>query len=193
MKFLHFRRIKNYNSKTLYQIENNFSIEIFNQYAKKCDNEDDYSLCTLIKFYGKKLLFTGDLTEESELIKNAGSKISKVDFYLAGGNGTYEANNEKLLKVIRPEFTVIAAAAGATKDNIIDSCNMFIRYATKRKNSEKLVYLMGEYVDRKYNAITGDITFTLSQKNGEIIKSSLRGSKAQPILNETDWYQNNKK
>ena len=75
---------------------------------------------------------------------------------------------------------------------------MILANVPKRKENDndkdrvKLVYLMGEYLGGgEYNSITGDITFALSQKNGEVIKRSLRGSKAQPILEKTDWYKNN--
>lgn len=196
-KYIKNNKIKRYNDSTYYQIEKNFSIEIFNKEAAILKNEDDYSLCTLITFYGEKLLFTGDLVDESRLINSAGKgKISNVTFFLSGGNGAFESNSMRMLSTIKPKFTVIPAVAGLYQNGdmypSIKTCNTLMRYASVFEDDpSKLIYLMGEYSSNEYNRITGDITFALSLKAGKIVKRSLVGSKAQPILEETDWYKNN--
>ena len=178
--------ICNYNNSSFYKIEDDFTLQVFNAAGVQSKNEADYSLCTLITFKGKKLLFTGDLSNSNRLINEAGQKISNVTFYVAGGNGSAEANSKELLSTIRPEYIVIPAAAGLV-ESAKNACNTFIVHAKKHKGEDtKRIYLMGEYKDNAYHKITGDITFQII---GE--RTSLKGEKALPKLQTTEWYKQN--
>ncbi len=72
--------------------------------------ENNNSVSALIKFNNVSILFTGDNQVEAEEIIS--QKVGKVDVFKASHHGSYNANSEALLEVIRPEYIVISAGKG---------------------------------------------------------------------------------
>ena len=176
----------------------------------KINNENLFSLIVLMEFYGKKLLFMGDYTNElggeKSLAEDEATSelISNVTYYQAGFSGFKYSNSSYLLEVVNPEYTVLNAPLGS-KISGHQLPDTSLPYADEMK-------IVGEYIsstlsrlinytkDSKVYALTeknnipicGDITFSIIIKKEEVQRTSLVGSKSTVIITETDWYKNNK-
>lgn len=90
-----------------------FELTVLASYGDMAD-ENNRSVMVMAENSGKKFLFTGDaeVKAENALLKE-GLNL-KCDVFKAGHHGSSTSNSEKLLKLIRPRYTVISAG----KDNM---------------------------------------------------------------------------
>lgn len=168
------------------------SIEILkNDYYETTYNAD---VCTIINFYDKKLLFTGNIQSKGEenIVKN--NDLSNVVFYKVSDYGFEGANSELLLKTIKNDnlFIVVNSIPG---ENYYDKKIMTKEVCDRLNGCSKKTYLtMEKGSDGLYKEICGDIRFSIVIKNDKI-SYSLIGTKKDGqnntiILAETDYYKN---
>lgn len=201
------------------QIANNFYMTILNSERATYKDENDYSLVTLFEFYGKKLLFMGDLTNgqgaEKKLVKNHKELLSNVTYFQPAYGGYKYSSSSYLLKAVLPEYTVITTPLGSNiGGNLLPSVSSPFNDEVEivgidASTLSRLVnYTQNSKIEGKQNQtikkiyatsegnnipICGDITFSITVKNNEVTKLSLKGSNSDILLTETKWYKNNNK
>lgn len=80
-------------------------------YEHETSNENNYSVCFMLRRGNEQYLFTGDLEGEGEeyLVKN--NNLGKVYFYKLGHHGSKTSTSMELLEVIKPEVVVATCVA----------------------------------------------------------------------------------
>ena len=174
-----------------YKIDKNLSITILNQNKENAASENNYSLCTLIKFGNKKLFFTGRLTTdescEQNLAKDYKTLISKVDLFVVGNGGASDTCSKELINVINPKHSVICATAGSEIENkeypSIEACERLVNL-----NKEGKVYVTSQMQGKHKKYVCGDMTFIFSKTEEKPI---IYTTNDIITVNETQWYQDN--
>ena len=93
-------------------------------YEHETSNENNYSVCFMLRRGNEQYLFTGDLEGEGEeyLVKN--NNLGKVYFYKLGHHGSKTSTSMELLEVIKPEV-VVATCVAFTKEYTENEDNTF--------------------------------------------------------------------
>lgn len=172
-----------------YEIDENLSITILNQNKEDAASENNYSLCTLIKFGNKKLFFTGRLTTdedcEQNLAKDYKTLISNVDLFVVGNGGASDTCSKELVDVIKPKNSVICATAGSEIEGkefpSIEACERLV-------SSKGKVYITSQMQGKHKKYVCGDMTFIFSKTEKEPIVQSTNDI---ITIEETKWYQDN--
>lgn len=156
-------------------INDRLKMSFFNLKAPTSNNENDYSVCTLVEFCGKKLLFTADITKDREkaLVKIAKKQLANVDLYLANDYGSGESSCNEFLDIINPQISIISAAVGlpmnakesATSIEVCEKLNQ------KAKKAGGEVYVAAQYIDNRIETVCGDIKVEIVEKNGKVVKN----------------------
>jgi hypothetical protein len=179
------------------------SISFYNQGNILASSENDYSICTLVEFCGRKLLFSGDISEnrESMLIDSAGDKLKNVDFYVANNFGAEGSSSSYFLEKIQPKITIVPSAAGLTMNTKSDVtsfkvCKNLVKYAKNEKDKivDGMVYLMAQVVNGEIQTVCGDITLEILESNSKATKFSVTYSgpaKNYSGIEYTRWYNEN--
>ena len=179
-------------SKT-YEVGAGITMEILDQkfYREKTDDENDYSVCALFSQGENSYLFTGDLEKEGEASLVALNNLPEVQLFKGGHHGSYTANTDKLLNVVKPKCVCICCCAGSdeytkNKDNMFPAQKAINRIA---KHTDK-VYVTSVVKDGDpgYQSMNGNINFH-SEKGLDFL---VTGSNNSTILKETDWFKKNR-
>ena len=93
-------------------------------YENETDNENNYSVCFMLRRGEEQYLFTGDLEGEGEEYLVQNNNLGKVYLYKAGHHGSKTSSSEELLSTIKPEVVVITCAA-FTKEYTKNLDNVF--------------------------------------------------------------------
>ncbi|MHC1723159.1 MAG: stalk domain-containing protein [Aminipila sp.] len=72
--------------------------------------ENNNSVTALLTYNNVSVLLTGDNQAEAETV--IAQKVGKVDVFKGAHHGSYNANSDVLLNVIKPEYIVISAGKG---------------------------------------------------------------------------------
>ena len=160
-------------------------------YDHSTSNENDYSVCVLFRHGEKSFLFTGDLEEKGEerLVEN--NTLPEVELFKAGHHGSYTANTDKLLSVVKPKICVVCCCAGNAE------------YTSAQANqfpSQTFVNNISKYTDKVYVVSIGDTDYTeggakFSDLNGNVVvasdadKVTVNCSKNNTVLKETAWFK----
>ena len=180
-------------AKKVYEIAAGVTMEILDQkfYHEKTSDENDYSVCTLFTQGNNRYLLTGDLEKDGEASLVERNNLPEVELFKGGHHGSYTANTDTLLSVIKPKNVCICCCAGSdeyTKN--VD--NMFPAQAAINrlgKYTDKIyVTTVVKDTDPGYQSMNGDIRFVCP--NG--INYTVAGSNNSTILKETDWFKKNR-
>ena len=158
-------------------------------YENKTTNENNYSVCVLIRHGSRSFLLTGDLEDKVEEYLVEYNQLPEVDVYKAGHHGSYTAGSEKLLSVIKPDIVCICCCAG-TDEYTKDPLNMF--------PAQDFISRICKYTDRVYVTTLGTEDGFESMNGNIIITSSqtelaVNCSNNNTILKDTDWFKKNRK
>ena len=196
--------IKNYypnGTVSSFTVNDRLKLSFYNLKAPVSGNENDYSICTLVEFCGKKLLFSADITENREVVlsKSANQQLKNVDLYLANNYGAESSSCSEFLSVIRPKITVITAAVGLpmnTKSSAtsIDVCKNLDQYANQAGCE---VYVAAQYINGKIETVCGDIKVEIIEKNGRVVVDqsnnglivTYNGNNNYRGIENTEWYK----
>ncbi|MBP5574341.1 MAG: MBL fold metallo-hydrolase [Bacilli bacterium] len=180
-------------AKKIYTLGDGVTMEILDQkfYREETDDENDYSVCTLFTQGNNHYLFTGDLEKKGEASLVALNKLPEVELFKGGHHGSYTANTDTLLSVIKPKTVCICCCAGSdeytkTPENMFPAQAAVDRIA---KYTDKVyVTTVVSDNDKGYQSLNGNINFHC-EKGKEY---TVTGSNNSVILKDTDWFKNNR-
>lgn len=180
-------------AKKIYDIAAGITMEILDQkfYYEQTSDENDYSVCTLFTQGNNHYLLTGDLEKDGEASLVAKNNLPEVALFKGGHHGSYTANTDTLLSVIKPKTVCICCCAGSD-EYTSNPDNMFPAQAAINR--------IGKYTDKVYvTTVVANDDKGFKSLNGNIvfrcvdgINYTVAGSNNSIILKETDWFKNNR-
>lgn len=181
------------NAKKIYTLSEGITMEILDQkfYHEKTDDENDYSVCAMFTQGNNHYLFTGDLEKKGEASLVELNNLPEVELFKGGHHGSYTANTDTLLSVIKPKTVCICCCAGSdeytkTPENMFPAQAAVNRIA---KYTDKVyVTTVVSDDDKGYQSMNGNINFHC-EKGQEY---TVTGSNNSIILKDTDWFKNNR-
>ena len=180
-------------AKKTYQLSEGTQMEILDQrfYRETSSDENNYSVCALFTQGNNNYLFTGDLEKEGEKSLVQLNNLPEVELFKGGHHGSYTANTDDLLSVIKPKTICICCCAGSTEyttnpDNTFPAQNAVNRMA---KYTDKIyVTTVDSDDDKGYKSMNGNINFHC--ESGQLY--TVTGSNNSTILKDTEWFRNNR-
>ena len=177
----------------IYELSAGITMEILYQkfYETNTSDENDYSVCTLFTQGDNHYLFTGDLEKDGEASLVASNTLPEVELFKGGHHGSYTANTDTLLSVIKPETVCICCCAGSD-EYTSNPDNMFPAQAAINR--------IGKYTDKVYvTTVVSDVEPGYQSMNGNILfycesgsGYTVTGSNNNTILKETEWFRKNR-
>ena len=180
-------------AKKEYQLSDGVKMTILDQkfYRETTSDENDYSVCALFTQGENNYLFTGDLEKAGEASLVELNNLPEVELFKGGHHGSYTANSDKLLQVIKPKTVCICCCAGSTEytSNLErtfpaqDAINRIAKY------TDKVYVTTVESDDEKgYKSMNGVINFHCAKGKDYTVT----GSNNSTILKDTDWFKANR-
>ena len=179
-------------SKT-YEVGAGITMEILDQkfYREKSNDENNYSVCAMFSQGDNNYLFTGDLEKAGEASLVNLNNLPEVELFKGGHHGSYTANTDTLLDVIKPKTVCICCCAGSTE------------YTTNKDNTfpaQKAINRIAKHTDKVYvTTVTSDTAPKYQSMNGNInfhsdkgVEYTVTGSNNSTILKDTDWFKKNR-
>ncbi len=178
-----------------FQLADGISMEILDQkyYHQSTDNENNYSVCLMIKQGENNYLFTGDLEGAGERSLAQLNDLPKVKLWKGGHHGSYTAGDATLLQEIQPETICICTCMGTTE------------YTTTNHifPAQEFVERVAKYTDRVYCTTDGtqygsDSDKTCRPANGNIVfactdeQITMYFSNNNTKLKDTQWFKSNR-
>ena len=180
-------------AKKTYEIAAGITMEILDQkfYREKSSDENDYSVCAMFTQGDNHYLFTGDLEEKGEASLVELNNLPQVELFKGGHHGSYTANTDTLLSVIKPKTVCICCCAGSD-EYTKNPDNMF--------PAQLAVNRIGKWTDKVYvTTVVADDDKGYKSMNGNIkvhcddgINYVVTGSNNSTILKETEWFKANR-
>ena len=185
---------ENNGAQKIYNIAQGITMEILDQrfYREKTSDENDYSVCALFTQGNSRYLFTGDLEKDGEASLVSLNNLPEVVLFKGGHHGSYTANTDALLSVIKPKNVCICCCAGSEEytdnpDNMFPA-QLAINRMAKWTDKIYVTTLMINYKNGIYQSMNGNINF--HSTDGK--EYSVTGSNNSTILKDTDWFKNNR-
>ena len=190
-------------AKRVYDLTGDGSItmEILYQkfYEEKSSDENNYSVCVLIKQGNNNYLFTGDLEEKGEeSLVESNPNLPEVVLFKGGHHGSYTASNEVLLNKIKPQYVCVCCCAGSTEysknpartfpaQEFIDRVSKYTDRVYVTTLGQSYNASTNEWVEDGYTSFNGNIVFSCNK--GEI---NITFSNNDTKLKDTDWFKANR-
>lgn len=156
-----------------YSLGEGISLEILYNYYyfNTTEDENDYSVCVMLKYNDLNFMFTGDLEEEGEHKMaeyydgtTPAKTLPHVEVFKAGHHGSKTSSNDCLLSKITPSIVCVCACAGSTE------------YTANYNNifpTQEFITRIAKYTDRVYcTSLFDEKEKTFKSMNGNIIISS---------------------
>lgn len=180
-------------AKKVYQLGEGMTMEILDQkfYRETTDDENDYSVCALFTQANNHYLFTGDLEKKGEASLVELNNLPECELFKGGHHGSYTANTDTLLNVIKPKTICICCCAGSdeytkTPENMFPAQLAVNRMA---KWTDKIyVTTVVDDSEKGYKSMNGNINFHCAKGK----EYTVTGSNNSVILKDTDWFKNNR-
>ena len=180
-------------AKKVYQLGEGMTMEILDQkfYRETTDDENDYSVCALFTQANNHYLFTGDLEKKGEASLVELNNLPECELFKGGHHGSYTANTDTLLNVIKPKMICICCCAGSdeytkTPENMFPAQLAVNRMA---KWTDKIyVTTVVDDSEKGYKSLNGNINFHCAKGK----EYTVAGSNNSVILKDTDWFKNNR-
>ena len=170
-------------AKQSYSLGNNVTLNILYQeyYKTTTNNENNFSVCTLVSYGEKHFLFTGDLEEDGEASLLANNDLPVCELFKSGHHGSNTANSAALLKKIQPKKVIITCCCGDKHgfphQETIDTIAL---YTTE-------VYVPTLATTSGYELLNGNITVTCDGTT-----TTVTGSNHSLLFKDTDWFKKNR-
>ena len=181
-------------AKRIYDLAPGITMEILDQkfYYETSTDENDHSVCTMFTQGNNHYLFTGDLEEKGEASLVALNNLPEVELFKGGHHGSYTANTDTLLNVIKPKTICICCCAGTTEYTTTSDNTFPAQAAINRmgKWTDKIYVttLMIDYSAGNYTSMNGNINFRCEKDEAYVVT----GSNNSTILKETEWFSANR-
>ena len=180
-------------AKKTYQLSEGTKFEILDQkfYRENSSDENNYSVCALFTQGNNHYLFTGDLEKAGEKSLVELNDLPEVELFKGGHHGSYTANTDDLLSVIKPKTICICCCAGSdeytkTPENMFPAQDAVNRMA---KYTEDIFVTTVVSDDSKgYKSMNGNINFHCESGQNYIVTGSNNSIK----LKETEWFKANR-
>ena len=160
-------------------------------YEQKSSDENEYSVCTLLKDGTRNYLFTGDLESHGEASLVESNDLPKCVLFKGGHHGSPTSSNTVLLEEIKPDIVCVCCCGGNYKEyQYKEMSNVFPSQAfiDRIASYTDAVYVTTQYVESGgFTSMNGNIVVYVD--NGEL---KLRCSNNATKLKDTDWFKNNR-
>ena len=179
--------------KNIFDLGDGVELEILDSYFyyNASNDENNHSVCTLIRDGSNNYLFTGDLEKEGEEKLVEMNDLPKVKLYKAGHHGSKTSSGEALLEKIRPDVVCVCCCAGSpeytTKNANQFPTQDFINRIAPYTEYVFVTTLCVDYENDKYTSMNGNIR--MISKQGEI---TMHFSGHSQKLKDTDWFKQNR-
>jgi len=156
-------------------------------------NENNYSVCLMIKQGDNQYLFTGDLEKPGEdslveFYQQERGGLGHCVLYKGGHHGSSTSSNTKLLDAITPDYVIICTCAGSPEySSTIPNqfpTQEFIDRIAPYTDKVYVTTLVTNYNNNQFGPLNGNIVF--SAKAGEI---SITCSGDDRVLKDTEWFK----
>lgn len=175
---------------------NNISLNVLYNYYydNKTEEENDYSVCTLLTQVTTEntfnYLFTGDLEESGESYLVDNNSLPRVELFKGGHHGSYTASTEKLLNTIKPKNVAVCCCCGTTeytsnKNNTFPA-QAFIDRVAKHTENIYCTTLITDYANNGFTSMNGNIVFYYKDE------LKLYCSNNTTVLKDTAWFKENR-
>lgn len=179
-------------------------------YEHETDDENDYSVCTLLTHTdgdGEQThyLFTGDLEGdgESKMVDyytsaRAEGSLPKVKLFKGAHHGSKTSSTDKLLKIIQPENVAVCCCAGSTEytsnnDNTFPTQD-FANRISKYTQNVYCTSLCTDYKAGKFGLMNGNIVFYYDASQADkSLRLKLWCSNNTTVLKDTEWFATHRK
>ncbi len=166
------------------ELDEGITLEIlYNYYYEyETSNENNYSVCFMIKQGSRQFLFTGDLEKggEDKLAEN--NELGEVTVYKAGHHGSDTSSRTTLLAEISPEYCIVQCVAGDKYG-----------FPTQEFADNISVYTSEVYITSQHNGDQGNLpvcgTIIVSSTKDGI---SITGTTATIKLKDLQWFKDNR-
>lgn len=181
-------------AKRIYNLGNGVELEILYNYYyfNTSDDENNYSVCTMLNYNDHHFMFTGDLELEGEekmteyYDGTEGKKLPHVDLFKAGHHGSKTSSNECLLSKITPDICCVCCCAGGSEYtsnyNSVFPTQEFINRIAKYTDQ---VYVTSVYDEKElqYKSMNGNIIVSC---NGTQVAIAATNNTTK--LKDTEWF-----
>ena len=180
-------------AKKVYTLGEGMTMEILDQkfYRETTDDENDYSVCALFTQANNHYLFTGDLEKKGEASLVELNNLPEVELFKGGHHGSYTANTDTLLNVVKPKTVCICCCAGSDEytsnpDNMFPAQAAIDRIA--KHTDQVFVTTVVSSNAQGYESMNGNINFHCAKGKEYVVT----GSNNSVILKDTEWFKNNR-
>lgn len=187
------------NNTTEFTLANGITMDIIYNYYyfNPSNDENNYSVCTMINYNDHHFMLTGDLEKEGEEklasyydASSSAKTLPHCDLFKAGHHGSPTSSNDCLLSKITPDICCVCCCAGSIEytkanDNIFPSQDFINRIA---KYTDQ-VYVTSIYISEtnSFASMNGDIIVSAGFKD-DTFGIGLSASNNLTILKETAWF-----
>ena len=175
---------------------NNISLNVLYNYYydNKTEEENDYSVCTLLTQVTPEntfnYLFTGDLEESGESYLVDNNSLPRVELFKGGHHGSYTASTEKLLNTVKPKNVAVCCCCGTTEytsnKNSTFPAQAFIDRVAKHTENIYCTTLITDYANNGFTSMNGNIVFYYKDE------LKLYCSNNTTVLKDTVWFKENR-
>jgi competence protein ComEC len=154
--------------------------------------QNDCSVCVLFTQGNRNFLFTGDAEAAAEYSLTKCNALPQVDLFKGGHHGSYTANTDALLSVIKPKLVCICCCAGNQE---------YAGLSSHTFPAQESIDRISKYTDRVYatdlgsfddishiEPLNGNIVAKYDEKSAETLSFSNNDSK----LKDTAWFKANR-
>ena len=181
----------------VYDLGSDMSLEILYQkfYENTTGDENNYSVCLMLKHGDKNFLLTGDLEKEGEESLLESNDLPEVEFFKAGHHGSKTSSSAALIEKVKPEIVAISCVAGSVEytqnlqntfptKQVIDrfeTYNIEQVYVTSYATIEKVG---DEYENTGFGSLNGTIV-VISKGSGVTVECTNNNT----VLKDSDWFK----
>ena len=160
------------------QVAEGIEIEIlYNYYYEhKASDENEYSVCFMLRRGNEQYLFTGDLEGHGEQYLVQNNNLGEVYFFKMGHHGSYSSSTDALLSIIQPKVVVASCTAfyneyKANEENIFPAQASVSRLAKVGSIEKFYVTQMASDNEAGFEPANGNIVIKAND-NGTTIECS---------------------
>ena len=140
-------------------ITSDIQIEILKNYYDTAESPDEnnYSVCFMLKHGERNFLFTGDLEKEGEEHLAEFYELPQVELFKGGHHGSPTSSNACLLQEIRPKTVCVCCCSGG------------VEYTQNPDNtfpSQQFIDRISQYTDKVYVTTMAIVEYALDPNHG---------------------------
>lgn len=173
-----------------FTLAENVTLNILYQrfYEENTSDENDYSVCFLLKQGNNNYLFTGDLEGAGEASLIANNTLPEVELFKAGHHGSPTSSSAALMNIIKPKNVVVCCCCGNHKEynfssmDVVFPSQAFVDHVAPWTENIYIPTLYDEEKD-SFLPMNGNIVFTSS--GGEL---NLWCSNNTTKFKDTAWF-----